>query len=219
MLQVAASVFAARGYHATSMDEIAERADISKPLLYRYYGSKDGLYLALLDRAGEHLIEGLSQGEHTPDPFKRIDQAVGGLLGFIDRYRDFWQVLYAEALCSDSPVSRKVQQIRTRMVAIATVTIAEALGDPTEAGRRDAEPLAYAVLGSGEALSRWWLQHPAVPAQRIHEMILDFSLPTLRQLRDRRRREMQPAHLPLASEATRTGALPQRKLHRTSPVL
>ncbi len=59
MLQVAGRIFAERGYHGTSMDDIAAEADISKPLLYRYFGSKDGLYIALIERAGQHLLTGM----------------------------------------------------------------------------------------------------------------------------------------------------------------
>lgn len=190
MLQVAARVFASRGYHAASMDEIAEIADISKPLLYRYYGSKDGLYLALVERAGRHLMEGIELIRGEPDPVKRLDLATVGLLSFVDRYRDFWQVLYNEAMGSDSPVARKVQDFRAQMIASSCVTISELLDDPTPEGRREAEPLAHALLGGGEAMARWWLQHPEVPVERMRELILDYSLPAFRTLRDKRKRQL-----------------------------
>ena len=56
MLEVAGEVFAERGFHAASMDEIAERADISKPMLYAYFGSKDGLYGSYMERVGARLL-------------------------------------------------------------------------------------------------------------------------------------------------------------------
>ena len=56
MLAVAGEVFAERGFHAASMDEIAERADISKPMLYAYFGSKEGLYSAYMERVGGELL-------------------------------------------------------------------------------------------------------------------------------------------------------------------
>src|SRR3954447_9652887 len=57
MLEVAGEVFAERGFHAASMDEIAERADISKPMLYAYFGNKEGLYSAYMDRIGRSLLD------------------------------------------------------------------------------------------------------------------------------------------------------------------
>src|SRR5687767_14290304 len=59
MLDVAARVFAERGYHAASMDEIAAEVGVSKPMLYAYFDSKEGLYLACIDRAGQDLLESM----------------------------------------------------------------------------------------------------------------------------------------------------------------
>lgn len=188
MLQVAARVFASRGYHATSMDEIAQVADISKPLLYRYYGSKDGLYVALIERAGHQLMDGMERIGREPEPARRLEHGVGALLAFVDSHRDFFLVLFNEGLGSDSPVSRSVQTFRAQLMAGACRTIAELIGDPTPEGRRAAEPLSYALFAAGEALARWWLQHPEVPVERMRELLLDFSLPAFRRLRDRRRR-------------------------------
>lgn len=190
MLQVAARVFASRGYHAASMDEIAEIADISKPLLYRYYGSKDGLYLALVERAGRHLMDGIELIRDEPDPVRRLDLAAVGLLRFVDRHRDFWRVLYNEAMGSDSPVARKVQDFRAQIIAGSCITISELLDNPTPEGRSEAEPLAHALLGAGEAMARWWLLHPEVPVERMRELILDYSLPAFRNLRDKRKRQL-----------------------------
>ncbi|SFF50775.1 transcriptional regulator, TetR family [Fontimonas thermophila] len=188
MLHAAARVFARRGYHAASMDEIAREADISKPLLYRYYASKEGLYIALIERAGRHLMDDVARIRREPDPAYRLEQAIGALLGFVDRYRDLWRVLFNEVVGCDSPVSRSVQAFRAQMIAGACTTIAELIGDPTPAGRRAAEPLSYALFGAGEALSRWWLEHPEVPVERVRELFLAFSLPAFRHWRGQRER-------------------------------
>ncbi|MFP5307553.1 MAG: TetR/AcrR family transcriptional regulator [Gammaproteobacteria bacterium] len=187
MLQVAGQVFAARGYYGASMEEIAQVAGISKPLLYRYYGSKDGLYLALIERAGQHLLTGLELVKGEPDPLKRIDLGTAGLLSFVDRYRDLWLVLFNEAMGGGSPVSRKVQDFRAQMIASTTITISELLDERTPDGLRFAEAVTHAVYGAGEAIARWWMRNPEIPVEQIRELMLDYTLPSLRHLRDKRR--------------------------------
>lgn len=186
MLLAAARVFAERGYHNTSMDEIAQHAGISKPLLYRYFESKDGLYLAIIDRTGEHMVEGLGLIMQHPNPIERIEMVTVGLLSFINRYRDLWLVMYQEAMRHDGPAAERVRYFRERVIANGCINISEALGDPTEVGRRAAEPLSHALVSSGEAIALWWTAHPEVPIARIVELVLDSSLPVLRHLRKKR---------------------------------
>src|SRR5437588_7813778 len=73
MLQVAGRSFAARGFHAVSMDEIAEQAGISKPMLYHYFGSKEGLYTAYVRQQGNALLEGMRNAtEASAPPAQRL---------------------------------------------------------------------------------------------------------------------------------------------------
>ncbi len=185
MLQVAARVFAARGYHGTSMDDIANQADISKPLLYRYFGSKDGLYIALIERAGEHLLAGMGLISHESDPLARVERSVNAILTFIDRYRDFWRVLFNEGLIASTPVAEHVMKLRDRMIANSNRTFAQIVGDPSEAGCREVEPLTYALYGAGESIARWWLAHPETPVATLRQLMLGMLIPALTTLRNR----------------------------------
>ncbi|HEY0974165.1 MAG TPA: TetR/AcrR family transcriptional regulator [Solimonas sp.] len=198
MLLVGARVFAQHGYHATSMDEIAKRAGISKPMLYRYFESKDGLYLAIIDRTGQHMIDGLGLIMQQPDPIERIENVAIGLLSFIDRYRDLWMVMYKEALSLDGPAAQRVRYFRERVIANGCINISEALGNPTEEGRREAEPLSHAMVASGEAIAAWWVSHPDIPIARIVELVLDTSLPVLLYLRRKRQQTLASAPEPAA---------------------
>ncbi len=186
MLTAGAQVFALRGYHNASMDEIAQRANISKPLLYRYFQSKEGLYLAIIDRTGRRMIDGFGLIMQLPDPVERIEKVTIGLLTFINRHRDLWLVMYQEAMRHDGPGAERVRYFRDRVIANGCVNISEALGNPTEEGRLEAEPLAHALVASGEAIALWWLSHPEIPVERIQELLLDSSLPILRHLRRKR---------------------------------
>lgn len=207
MLQVAARVFAANGYHGTSMDDIASQADISKPLLYRYFGSKDGLYIALIERAGEHLLSSVSAIPFDGEPLERAERGVNAILNFIERYRDFWRVLFNEGLMASRPVAQHVTVLRSRMIDSSSRTFAQIIGDPSEAGCREVEPLTYALYGAGESLARWWLAHPETPMCTLRQLMLDILVPALSTMRNN--------HYP--ASAAGLGPVPIAALHFVAP--
>src|SRR5690242_150972 len=120
ILDAAGQVFA-RGYHGASMDEIAGLADVSKPMLYAYFGSKEGLYVAYVDRTGRELLDRLA-GATTPDdqPSVRLRAGILEFLAFIEEHRDGWQVLFGE-LTSIGPVVEEVAVLRGRIADWITV--------------------------------------------------------------------------------------------------
>src|ERR1700744_4502947 len=99
----AGQVFAG-GYHGSSMDEIAGLADVSKPMLYAYFGYKEGLYVAYVDRTGRELRDRLA-GATPPggQASGRLRAGAPELLAFIEEHRDGWPVLFGE-LTSMGPV-------------------------------------------------------------------------------------------------------------------
>src|SRR5215212_2640227 len=98
ILAVAGHEFATRGYYAVSMDEAAEQAGVSKPMVYAYFGSKDGLYLAYVEQAGQDLLDRLrAAGAPSLAPQARLRAGVVEFLKFVADRRDGWAVLYAEA--------------------------------------------------------------------------------------------------------------------------
>lgn len=179
MLEVAARVFGRRGYHAASMDEIARACGVTKPMLYAYFGSKDGLYLATVDRMGSYLVAAVERLLEERDPVRRLRQGVDLILNLIHQDRHGWAVLYAEGL-GEGPVARHVARYREQIVQAATVTLAEAVP-----GRslKQAEPYAVGLLGAGEALARWWLDRGSVPfatLQSITHALVEAALAACR---------------------------------------
>src|SRR3712207_2011114 len=84
LLDAANAVFTSRGYHAAAMDDIAEAAGVSKPVLYQHFGSKLDLYLALLDRSCERLVEVVADAlATTSDNAERVTAAVGAFYDFV----------------------------------------------------------------------------------------------------------------------------------------
>src|ERR687895_429799 len=97
MVAAAKQVFAERGFQAASMDEIADRAGITKPMLYSYFGSKDALFVRCQRESGEQLREILARAGAAPDapPAERLWRALLGAFEFIDEHRDGWAVFHA----------------------------------------------------------------------------------------------------------------------------
>jgi AcrR family transcriptional regulator len=166
MLQIASRVFAQRGFHAASMDEIARECGVTKPMLYAYFDSKEGLFLAVIDRTGKALVAAVEKLLAEPDARARLSRGTSLILEFIARDRHAWAVMYAEGL-GEGEVARHVAGYRNRIVELTALTLAQAL-PPARAAesstRRRAELHAVAMIGAGEALARWWLDRPRIPA-------------------------------------------------------
>jgi AcrR family transcriptional regulator len=163
MLEAAGVAFATRGFHATSMDAIAEAAGISKPMLYNYFGSKDGLYLAYVERSGQALLDSMrGAATRTEPPWERLHAGVLAFLTYVDEHRSGWSVLYKEASAQGGPLAVQVAGMRLR--------IASLLG-----GLFDNEPFAHAFVGAGESLANWWLEHPDVPKSDVADLLMGIA--------------------------------------------
>ena len=179
MLEVAARVFGQRGYHAASMDEIARACGVTKPMLYAYFGSKDGLYLATVDRMGSYLVAAVERLLEERDPVRRLREGVDVILELIQRDRHGWAVLYAEGL-GEGPVARHVARYREQIVQAAAVTLADAVPGRSV---KQAEPYAVGLLGAGETLARWWLDRDSLPfetLQAVTQALVEAALAAFR---------------------------------------
>jgi AcrR family transcriptional regulator len=172
ILDVAGHVFARAGYEAAPMDEIAERAGVSKPMLYTYFGSKEGLYLAYIERAGGELLERLLRAT-APD-----DQSVAGLrarvtefLAFVEEHADGWRVLFRE-MAATRPVTEQVAALRARIVEAIRRMIETSPGTRHIYPGEAADAVAHAIVGAGESLANWWLDHPALPRETVADWYL-----------------------------------------------
>jgi AcrR family transcriptional regulator len=151
MLDAAVQMFSINGYHETSMDAIAAEAQISKPMLYLYYGSKEELFGACLDRELNRFVD-VVRGEidFTQSPKDLLRTAVGAFLGYIDSNRASWIVLYSQATSSQA-FAHTVREGRERIIDL--------VGRLLQAGTRHPEPdtdfnmMAVALVGAGEAIA------------------------------------------------------------------
>ena len=169
-------MFAARGYHDSSMAEIAERAEVSKPLLYAYFESKEGLYSAFIDRIGEELRERMGAARSSSAGAEEIlESAINAFFGFVERRRHGWLVLYSE-VARGGPLAQQVASIRNQIVNEVRRSLEASLDEPRVGFRSPAiDALAHAVVGAGESLAIWWLWHPELEREQVADWLFGFS--------------------------------------------
>jgi AcrR family transcriptional regulator len=174
ILEVAGQVFADRGYHAASMDEIAAAADVTKPLVYAYFGSKQGLYVAYIERSGRELLDRMrAAAAPGAPPYERLQSGVLEFLRFVDERRDGWQVLYSEAAARGGPLAEEVATLRTSIAAMIHRLLLQSIdGGDSPATKAEIDGVAHAFVGAGESLANWWLTHPELPAERAAALLV-----------------------------------------------
>ncbi|MGH8794645.1 MAG: TetR/AcrR family transcriptional regulator, partial [Stackebrandtia sp.] len=131
MLDAAVEVFARDGYHPAGVNEIAQIAGISKPMVYLYFGSKEELFVACIRREAARLREmiGRSVGDADAPPRDQLWSALRAFFGFVAEHRGAWSVLVRRARAQGSPVSDEVAELRDQMVdTIAVLLVRAAAG-------------------------------------------------------------------------------------------
>ncbi len=181
-LGAAHELFAERGYAAVTMDEIAAAVGVTKPLLYNYFGNKERLYIACMERAGDSLIATVGEaiGE-SANPGDALRAGVRAFFGFLDTDRAAWAVLFDETLPHGGEVFDRVAAYRGQIVDLVSASLLAQQPD----SRRDKvkveiEALSTALLGAAEALARWWLRTEAISAEDAAELLVSTVEPGLR---------------------------------------
>ncbi len=151
MLDAAVEVFSINGYHETSMDAIAAKAEISKPMLYLYYGSKEELFGACLSRELSRFIEAVREDvDFTVSPREMLRNTIHTFLSYIDSNRASWIVLYTQATSSQA-FAHTVRDGRERIIDLVARLLSSGTRNP-EPGT-DFHMMAIALVGAGEAVA------------------------------------------------------------------
>ncbi len=181
-LSVARALFAEHGYGAVTMDEVATRVGVTKPLLYNYFGNKEGLYTACMERAGDALsatIAAAVASTRTPD--EALAAGVHAFFAFLDSERAAWAVLFDETLPRAGESAERVGEYRSRILDLVTGSIlGQVPAEMQAAARLEIEALSEALLGAAEALAHWWLRTEAVSAQEAADLLIATIEPGLR---------------------------------------
>ncbi|MEU2776956.1 TetR/AcrR family transcriptional regulator [Streptomyces sp. NPDC007162] len=223
MLDAAVRTFGQRGYMAASMDEIAELAGVSKPLVYLYLNSKEDLFTACIRREADALTEAVRTGVRRELPADR--QLWDGLQAFFAHtaaHPDGWSVLHIQARTHGERFASVVAAMREELVAFVTQLIAvaarEALphsrtcsrgGTPIDPDLAEGEVagLAEALVGAAESLAAWANATPAVTAKQAATTLMNFAWAGLGNLMEGRPWS-PPRPTPSDPAAPRPGTLP-----------
>jgi AcrR family transcriptional regulator len=179
MLQAAGRIFAGRGFHEASMDEIAAAAGVSKPMLYHYFGSKEGLYFAYLDLSYREIVAAIDEavGEVARaggSPEEQLRRGARAYYRYVGEHQDAFRVLFREMGDPGGELARQRGRLGRRVAAAVDAILVR--GEPARRPHLGTEAVAEAFLGAARSLADWWLDHPEVSADDLADQLTDLFL-------------------------------------------
>ena len=154
LLESALEVFVAQGYHAAAMDDIADRAGVSKPVLYQHFPGKLDLYLALLEASCDQIIAGCREAlESTADNQLRVEATMAAFFEYVANDTGAFRLVFESDLTSEPAVREQVERVTTECAALIARVIHGDTGLPDDAARL----LAVSLVGMAQVSARFWL--------------------------------------------------------------
>jgi AcrR family transcriptional regulator len=154
LLGSALEVFVAQGYHAAAMDDIAERAGVSKPVLYQHFPGKLDLYLALLDASCDAVVENCRVAlESTHDNKHRVAATMDVFYEYVAGDTGAFRLVFESDLTNEPAVRERVDRVTTDCATMIASVIHEDTGLPDAASRL----LAVSLVGMAQVSARFWL--------------------------------------------------------------
>lgn len=185
ILAAAETVFADRGYHASSIDEVAKAAGVSKALIYEHFDSKEELRKSLLESVVADVLARLAAAAGTDAPGEvRLRAGVDAFLGFVEERRGAFRMLFRDA--ADLEVAEVIDMIgRPTTAAVAELIAAEPLvgveDDPDL--ERGYQMIAQLLTGAVQSLAMWWHDHSEVPREVLVDEVMNFAWLGLERMR------------------------------------
>jgi AcrR family transcriptional regulator len=173
LLGAAQEVFVAQGYHAAAMDEIAERAGVSKPVLYQHFPGKLELYLALLDEHAEGLVQRVREAlASTPDNKLRVERTMAAFYDFVAGEGEAFRLVFESDLRNVAPVRARVERTNQQCAEM----IAQVIQEDTGVSSDEAHLLGMGLVGMAEVSARYWLsQRGKIPQEHAEHLIARLS--------------------------------------------
>jgi len=175
LLELAEALFAERGYAGASMDELARRAGVTKPVVYELFGSKDGLFGACVERSIERLAADISAAVRAEgDPEARLRAGGLAFIRFAAGNRVAWDLM-----SMGGRFAEQARAVRSSQAELIRELMAEMAAEGTD--QRELEIAAHAVNAAYEGVAHWMWEHPGVPIEQIADWIADLLIPGLRR--------------------------------------
>ena len=169
LLGAARDVFVAQGYHAAAMDEIADRAGVSKPVLYQHFPGKLDLYLALLDESVAELNKIVSSAlSSTTDNRQRVSATFQAFFDFVGGSGEAFRLVFESDLANEPAVRDRLNQAMQDCADMVSQFIHEDAG----LGEDEAELLGMALVGMAQVTARYWLSAQGrIPKDQAEQLI------------------------------------------------
>ncbi len=171
IIDAALRVFSKRGYRAAVVDEIADLAGISKPMVYLYLGSKEGLFLACVRRESQRLATAFREAAQAGDsPEQRLWAGLGAFFAFVAEHRDSWVVLHRQTQEQGEAIAREIASARRSVMAEVNRLVRDGITEGGEAerlGEQEADFVAHALVGAADSLTDWMERHPGESPERV----------------------------------------------------
>ncbi|MGH3365720.1 MAG: TetR/AcrR family transcriptional regulator [Nocardioidaceae bacterium] len=155
LLDAALEVFVAQGYHAAAMDDIAERAAVSKPVLYQHFPSKLELYLALLDLTCDTVIEAVREALATPTDNNRhrVEATMEVFYAYVADAGGAFRLVFESDLVNEPAVRERVDRVTNECADSIAAVIHDDTGLPSD----ESQLLAVSLVGMAQVSARFWL--------------------------------------------------------------
>ncbi len=176
LVQVGRAVFAEKGYEGASVEEIAERAKISKPIIYEHFGGKEGLYAVVVDREMEYVIGQIADAIGAGTPRDRIEGAALAFMRYVQERPDGFAVLKRDSPASNG-LANLLAEVAERVGDVLRSEFKRAGYDP-----RAAPLYAQALIGMVTFVGQWWEENPQMTAEEAASHISALAWMGLRHL-------------------------------------
>nr|WP_157164127.1 TetR/AcrR family transcriptional regulator [Streptomyces typhae] len=173
LLGAAQEVFVAQGYHAAAMDDIAERAGVSKPVLYQHFPGKLDLYLALLDQHCENLLQAVRAAlASTTDNKLRVAATMDAYFGYVEDDGGAFRLVFESDLTNEPAVRERVDKVTLECAE----AICEVIAEDTGLSKSESMLLASGLGGLAQVVARYWLHSDGgVPREKAVELLTSLA--------------------------------------------
>jgi AcrR family transcriptional regulator len=173
LLGAAQEIFVAQGYHAAAMDDIAERAGVSKPVLYQHFPGKLELYLALLDQHADAMVAAVREAlASTTDNKQRVAETIAAYFRFVDEDGGAFRLVFESDLTNEAAVRDRVDGVTALCADAISEVIREDAGMPAE----EAMLLAVGLTGMAQVAARYWLAtEGSIPRDAAARLLASLS--------------------------------------------
>jgi AcrR family transcriptional regulator len=187
LVEIARTVFAKRGYEATSVEEIAARAKVSKPILYEHFGGKEGLYAVLVDREMDFVVTRIAAAISEGTPRQRVERAALAFLTYVRDHRDGFLVLSRDApvRLAHGGMSSLLNDVAERVADVFVATFKRAGYDA-----KTAPIYAHALVGMVTFVGQWWIETQKPSVEEVASHIAALAWMGLRHLPKRPKLEL-----------------------------